>query len=165
MYIYPSFFFFFFLDQNKDESLSRTTENVSFFLLTTSVHLFFNPLSIILYSMWKILHLIVYFHHCGAAQISLKSRSPSRAMGRAQYCDSAEPGCGTVWSIFTSCSRAWMGSVRSWSGISWLACKAVLPNPCAWHTETNTATAAVKPSRESKSALYNDITEIGPQPS
>lgn len=79
------FFFFFFLDQNKDESLSRTTENVSFFLLTTgtSVHLFFNPLSIILYSMWKILHLIVYFHHCGAAQISLKSRSPSRAMGRA----------------------------------------------------------------------------------
>lgn len=165
MYIYPSFFFFFFQIKIKTSHYPEQLKMCLFFLLTTSVHLFFNPLSIILYSMWKILHLIVYFHHCGAAQISLKSRSPSRAMGRAQYCDSAEPGCGTVWSIFTSCSRAWMGSVRSQSGISWLACKAVLPNPCAWHTETNTATAAVKPSRESKSALYNDITEIGPQPS
>lgn len=31
-------------------------------------------------------------------------------------------------------------------------------------TETNTATAAVKLSGETKSALYNDITETGPQP-
>lgn len=41
VYISLFFSFLFFLDQNKDESLSRTTENVSFFLLTTSVHLIF----------------------------------------------------------------------------------------------------------------------------
>lgn len=62
-------------------------------------------------------------------QMSSWSRPPPQAEGWAD--DWPEPGCGSVCRPCTSCSRAWMGSVRSWFGISWLACRAVLQNPSA----------------------------------
>lgn len=54
-----------------------------------------------------------------------------------QYVIYSGLGLGCFRWPWISCSRLSMDSARSWFGISWLASKAVLQNPSAWHTSSS----------------------------
>lgn len=78
------------------------------------------------------------------------------------YSGSALRCCRWPW---ISRSRLSMDSARSWFGISWLASKAVLQNPSAWHTNrsgnghNSCGCYKVDGGGWSKADLYNGILE------